>query len=92
MYEGEEYEKLKQKAKKENFVYDLTSKRHDVETLHKLVSDALSQADLNETRFCINTKQKKGEIDNWFFANNTAIEHIRKAFYSLENDIRRLNK
>lgn len=91
MFEGEEYEKLKQTAKYDNFVYDLTSQRHDVEKLDKLVHDAFLQADMIETRLCIDTK-KRSEITEWYYVNSNALDHIRKAYYSLKTDLRRLNK
>jgi len=92
MYQGEEYDKIKQSAKDENFVYDLTSQRHDVEKLFKMISDAFLQADMIETRFCINTNQKKGEINDWYYANSEAFDKLKKSYYSLKNDLRRLNK
>lgn len=90
MYQGEEYEKLKQKAKDENFVYDLTTQRHDIETLYKMIGDAFLQADMIETRFCINTKQR--EPNEWFYAHSEAFDKLKKSYYSLKNDLRRLNR
>ncbi len=92
MYQGEEYEQLKQKAKDDNFVYDLTSQRHDVEELFHKLESAYLQADLIETRFCINTNQKKGEINEWYYANSEAFDKLKKSYYRLKNDLRRLNK
>lgn len=90
MYQGEEYDKLKEKAIENNFVYDLTTQRHDVEELFHKIESAFLQADMIETRYCITTKQK--EPNEWYYANDEAMKYIEKSYYSLKNDLRRINK
>lgn len=92
MYQGEKYEQLKQEAKEDNFVYDLTTQRHDLEKLMHDIETAWVQADMSETRFCIDTKQIGGEHSEFYWASSEAFKHIKKAYHSLQNDLRRINK
>ncbi len=90
MIEGEQYQKLKEEAKKENFVYDKTSQLHDLSVFHDLIRQAFNQGDLIETRYCINTKpQKPSDV---YYASSFTFDFVKKAFYHIENDMRRMNK
>lgn len=91
MHKGEEYEKLKQKAIQENFIYDIEEQKHDIEKLYLKVREAYILADLIETRFCISQKHFN-DVSQWFYVNSDCVDGLSKVYHDLQNDIRRLRK
>lgn len=86
------FEKIKQDAIKDNFVYDLETYKQDVQKFHDKIKEAWQVHDLIETRIHVNTDSSHfGDINKGFGTSEHpfwAWEHVKdglvKAYYATQ--------
>lgn len=80
------FEKIKQDAIENKFVYGEDQFRQDIIEFRDALRKAFGVHDKIETRIHVSTDKNSLKIDKWFYAWMNSSEHLVKAYRNMERD------